>query len=75
MTDPTLITIDAPGGALLLSAKQSAKLCGVSVATFWRWDSAGRIPMALRIGGTTRWRLDDLKNWAAAGCPHREDQT
>jgi hypothetical protein len=28
--------------ALLLTARQAAGMCGVSPASWWRWDSAGR---------------------------------
>jgi predicted DNA-binding transcriptional regulator AlpA len=58
--------------ALLLTARQGASLCGVSTATWWRWDSAGRIPAALRLSpGCVRWRRAELVDWTAAGCPER----
>lgn len=57
--------------AELLSASESAALCGVSVRQWWRWDSSGKIPAAVKIGSTKRWRRDELRQWIDAGCPLR----
>ena len=65
-------------GRLLVNAKQAAAICGKSLRTWRAWDSAGWIPRPVRIGRSTLWRLDELRNWAAAGCPRRdvwEDRT
>lgn len=70
-TAPTC-TREISTGALLLSARDAAATCGVSKATWWRLDSAGKIPQPIKIGGSTRWRTDDLRRWVAAGCPDRE---
>jgi len=57
---------------LLVDARQAAGLCGVSPATWWRWDAASRIPAAVRIGaGGVRWRRAELESWTVAGCPDR----
>jgi prophage regulatory protein len=57
---------------LLLPARQAAVLCGVSTATWWRWDASGRNPAPLRLSaGCVRWRRAELMEWAAAGCPDR----
>jgi predicted DNA-binding transcriptional regulator AlpA len=60
-------------GPLLLTAKQAAVLCAKSLRTWRTWDSAGWIPRPVRIGRSTMWRLDELREWAAAGCPRRND--
>lgn len=60
-------------GQLLLTAKQSAAICGKSLRTWRSWDSAGLIPQPVRIGRSTLWRLDELRRWIAAGCPHRDE--
>ena len=79
MSDPTIpLRIPEPEpatspGPLLISAARAAEMCGVSTATWWRWDSSGRVPPAVRIGGTTRWRMSELTTWTAAGCPRREE--
>lgn len=54
----------------MLSAKSVAELFDTSERTIWRWVSAGKIIVPLRIGeGTTRWRAADLYEWIGAGCP------
>jgi predicted DNA-binding transcriptional regulator AlpA len=58
--------------ALLLSARPAAVLCGVSLATWHRWNAAGRCPAPVRPSpGCVRWRADELRDWIAAGCPSR----
>ena len=57
---------------LLLRAADAAKICGVSVVTWWRWDSAGRIPQGLKVGGARLWRRAELTDWIQAGSPKRE---
>ncbi len=59
-------------GALLLTARQAAATCGKSLRTWRSWDSAGWIPRPVRIGRSTLWRADELREWVAAGCPRRE---
>src|SRR5262245_55301472 len=54
---------------LLVGADQAASLLGVS-ATFYRLRAAGKIgPSEVRLGGSVRWRLSELQEWVAAGCP------
>lgn len=56
---------------LLISALEAAAMCGVSGRTWRRWESAGRAPAPVRVGGTVRWRVDQIHAWVAAGCPPR----
>jgi predicted DNA-binding transcriptional regulator AlpA len=58
---------------LLLKARQAATTCRVSLRTWRSWDSGGQIPRPIRIGRSTFWRMDELKDWTAAGCPRRTD--
>ncbi|MEX0702456.1 MAG: helix-turn-helix domain-containing protein [Planctomycetales bacterium] len=57
----------------LLTAREVAQLLRLSDRTVRRLDSAGRLPRGLRIGGSKRWRRDELLAWIAAGCPRRSD--
>jgi predicted DNA-binding transcriptional regulator AlpA len=57
----------------LLRARDAAKLCGVSVATWWRWDAAGRMPRGLKIGGARLWSRGELLAWIDGGCPDRAE--
>jgi predicted DNA-binding transcriptional regulator AlpA len=75
---PGLIGVDLPDpaadqepGPLLLTARQAAAMCGKSLRTWRMWDSAGWIPCPVRIGRSTLWRADELREWVAAGCPRR----
>jgi prophage regulatory protein len=54
---------------LMLTAAQLARMLQVSTRTLWRMCSGGRLPNPLRIGGTVRWSLAEIKNWIAGGCP------
>jgi predicted DNA-binding transcriptional regulator AlpA len=58
-------------GPLLLTGKQAAVICGKSLRTWRTWDAAGWIPRPVRIGRSTLWRADELRDWVAAGCPRR----
>lgn len=57
----------------LVSAQEAAAICGIALRTWWTWDAAGFVPRPVRIGGSTRWRYDELQHWIAAGCPRRDE--
>ena len=57
----------------LLSAKELAKMLSLSKRQVYRLDSCGKLGIAkLRIGGSIRFRQDEVANWIAAGCPDRK---
>jgi prophage regulatory protein len=58
---------------LLLRAHEAAALCSKSLRTLRSWDAAGLIPRPVRIGRSTLWRADELREWIAAGCPRRQE--
>ncbi len=58
---------------LLVSARKAAILCDKSLRTWRTWDAAGWIPRPVRIGRSTLWRVDELREWVTAGCPRREE--
>lgn len=72
---PSMATGDSTSSetTLLITAKQAAQMCGKSLRTWRTWDSAGMIPQPVRIGRSTLWRLDELRQWVAAGCPRRNE--
>jgi predicted DNA-binding transcriptional regulator AlpA len=55
----------------LLSAKSSSALVGVSLRTWRRLDSSGKVPAAVRINNAKRWRSQELWEWIQSGCPDR----
>lgn len=67
------VAVPATEPTLLVSAQVAAELCGRSVRTWRSWDAAGRVPRPVRFGRSTLWRIDELREWIAAGCPHRDE--
>jgi predicted DNA-binding transcriptional regulator AlpA len=57
--------------AVVVDAGGVGSLLGRSERSVWRDDKAGRIPAPVTIGGSKRWRLDELLAWIDAGCPAR----
>ena len=58
---------------LLLVASEAAAMCRLSLRTWRSLDYTGRIPRAIRLGHSTRWRADELRAWIAADCPRRNE--
>lgn len=56
---------------LLIDVEELAALLGRSTASLARDDAAGRLPTPVRIGGSKKWRFEELTAWVAAGCPPR----
>jgi predicted DNA-binding transcriptional regulator AlpA len=61
------VTIDP----LVLDAVSLGEWLGLSDRTVRRLDAAGKIPRAVWIGGSKKWRVDEIRAWVAAGCPDR----
>lgn len=54
----------------MIDAKKLAELLGTSLRHVWRMRSAMRLPTPVTLGKKlTRWRLSDIKQWIADGCP------
>jgi predicted DNA-binding transcriptional regulator AlpA len=74
-----LSAADPPSSAtelpLLLSAGDLAKMLRFGLRTIRSMDAAGRLPAPLRIGGSVRWRAEEIRDWLAAGAPDRETWT
>lgn len=58
-------------GPSLLPAAEVAKLLSLSIRTLWRLDSAGKLPAAIQVGHSKRWRRKELDDWMNSGCPPR----
>lgn len=57
---------------MLIDAERVAFLLGISTGTFWRLNSCERAPRPIKLGRRTLWRVDEIREWVAAGCPARE---
>ena len=60
---------------LLVDIEGLAVLLARSVPSLHRDDAAGRLPTALWIGGSKRWRYSEIAAWVEAGCPSRAEWT
>ncbi|ADG68471.1 Prophage CP4-57 regulatory [Planctopirus limnophila DSM 3776] len=54
---------------ILATAESVASMLSISLRTLWRMRSAGKLPAPVRVGKSTRWRVSDIQEWIAAGCP------
>ena len=66
--EPALTTPIEP---ILVDARGAGALCGKCERTWRAWDAQGHIPTAIRIGRSTLWSVDELRDWVDAGCPER----
>ena len=57
--------------ALLLTPEQLADLLGTCRQTVYRLDSAGKLPMPLRLIRGPRWRKAEIVAWLNASAPPR----
>jgi excisionase family DNA binding protein len=57
------------GAPLLLRVNEVAELLGISERSVWRMQSAGKLPAAVRLAGSIRWRRAEIEAWVDAGCP------
>ena len=71
MNGTTSTPIPEAQEALLLDAPAVGKLLGLSASTVWRLHAAARMPRPIKLGGSTRFRADEIRAWVAAGCPGR----
>ncbi len=55
-------------GVALITASQLATLLSISERTVYRLKSSNRLPESINLGGSVRWRLDDVRRWIDAGC-------
>jgi len=55
--------------ALLVTPDQLAVWLQVSKRSLWRLKSAGQLPAPIRLRKAVRWRVSDIEDWLAAGCP------
>lgn len=62
-------TADEP--PLLVTGGLLALLLGVSKRHIERLDVSGKLPDAVRLGRSKRWRRAEIEAWLLAGCPDR----
>ena len=57
---------------LVVDARRLARLLCCGIRTVRTWDSAGKLPKPIRIGGRVVWRVAEIRAWLAAGAPNRD---
>lgn len=55
----------------LLTAKNLGQMLSLSKRQIFRLNSCGKIPQAIKIGGSVRWSAQEISAWLAAGAPDR----
>ena len=53
----------------LISAEEVAEMLSISTRTVWRLLSTGKMVQPIRIGGSVRWSLEQVRQWIDDGCP------
>jgi len=51
---------------LLIADKEAAAMLGMGRSTLWREVKNENVPAPVKIGGLTRWRVEDLRRFAAS---------
>jgi len=64
--------LSGPTPIVLIKAEEFARMLGISPRTLWRLLSAGKLIQPIRIGGSTRWRMDEVRRWIDEGCQPAE---
>ncbi len=57
----------------LINVRTLAKMLATSVRSVWRYRSAGRLPKAVRVGSSVRWRMSDIELWIKLGLPTQRE--
>ncbi len=57
---------------LAIQAREVGRLLGVSLRQVWRLNSTGKLPKPVRLGGSVRWRRDEIIAWLGQNCPDRQ---
>jgi predicted DNA-binding transcriptional regulator AlpA len=56
---------------LLTDIKGLERMLGRDERSLWRDHSAGRLPRPIKLGGLTKWRVAEIREWVEEGCPDR----
>ena len=55
-------------GGIIVNTRDAAVRLGLAPSTLARYRVSGEGPVYLRLGGSVRYRSDDLEAWAAGRC-------
>lgn len=57
----------------LISVQTLAKMLAASVRSIWRYKSEGRLPKAVRVGSSVKWRMSDIRLWIQWDLPSQKE--
>ena len=65
-------TVNVTLEPLAVSARQLARMLGLSVRTIRAMDAGGKLPRPVKLHGhSVRWVLSEIEAWLAEGAPVR----
>lgn len=73
VADPPAVRPRRKLSPLVVDARRLARLLCCGIRTVRTWDTAGKLPAPLRIGGRVVWSVAEIKLWIRAGCPPRKE--
>ena len=53
----------------LWTVRRVAQALGCAERTVWRMRDSGRMPLAIKLGGSVKWRRKEILSWIEQGCP------
>lgn len=73
--DPATTSAETPATAIAVDAETvvSDFFPDLSLRTWRRLDSSGKLPAGFMIGGRKLWRTADLRLWSETGFPDRQE--
>ncbi len=54
---------------MLWTVNDLAKALQISTRCVWRLKSSGKLPQPVVVGGSIRWKRDEVHDWVKRGCP------
>ncbi len=52
----------------LLTITDVAEILKISQRSIWRLVASGKLVAPLRVGGSIRWKREDIRDWIDSGC-------
>jgi len=53
----------------LMNVKQLAAILNISPRRIWAMRSSGQMPLPVKLGGSIRWKKQEMLDWIQEGCP------